>query len=741
MRTAILTYPTSRDEGFRVPAEPTDLRRLLVHRSGRLVPVVAHLPFDQVVRESLGLQSPDEDGTLLLWVGPHVVLDAEVTTELELDDHFEMAEKYVDEEVDQAMAEAYEAADREDLDGARRTYSDIDRLLGQEESPRHALVMVSLGEIERLAGRSRQAAVLYDRALAIAPTHIGALRGRAELAIAGGESAIAAAMHFRLVPQLDSDEQRLEALGQVASESLRAAKDAMARALELKPEDPNLLERLKAIHEASGEYAESVSLAVRIAEQLSDPKLRARSLVQAGRMASEKAANTSLAVALYEAAIEDDPEATGAFEAVESELLRTKDFEGVAHAYERQLERLSVPKATPIRIDLLRQLARVRHQELGDPLAAIRALDQLIVEQPTDSEAQIQLAELLCETDQLPLATRVLQAAANLVPGRAETYRSLLGLLDKLQDADRAFNAAAVLVTLGEADINEQLRYAQYAPEALLGITSTVDDDIWDQLQPTSHPTGVHEVVQAIEETALDIWFTERATASQSMPPPATRQDPHTSTVGAVRAFAWVARILGLPEPAIHAIPEADTLTAATLPCRKPALALGRHALTGRSLPELSFMAGHHLAFFRPGFRILPFYSEVADVIALVRAAVAVARPELESGLDPRMRTLRQQLESQLDSASRASLQAAVDRVMAEDGRLDVLEWLRSAETIACRAALLVSGDVTVAGNVLAVAGAAPGGRSPRDRLEELLPFAVSQAHTALRHLLGVAVS
>ena len=81
-----------------------------------------------------------------------------------------------------------------------------------------------------------------------------------------------------------------------------------------------------------------------------------------------------------------------------------------------------------------------------------------------------------------------------------------------------------------------------------------------------------------------------------------------------------------------------------------------------------------------------------------------------------------------------------MDRVLADDGKLDVLAWLRSAETVACRAALLVSGDVTVASSVLAVAGAAPGGRSARDRAEELLPFAVSQTYTALRHLLGVSV-
>jgi hypothetical protein len=389
----------------------------------------------------------------------------------------------------------------------------------------------------------------------------------------------------------------------------------------------------------------------------------------------------------------------------------------------------------------LRRLAHVQRRELCDPTAAIAAFDRLLIEQPDDANARVELAELLRETNQGPLATRVLEVAAELLPARAEIYRCLLSLFEELHDPDRAFNATSVLVALGEADLDEQLQYAQYAPENLLSIPSTVDEDMWEQLTPPQHPSSVHRLLAAIETAALSAWHAENEARYQSvMPPPSTRVDPDSTTVSAVKTFAWVARVLGVEQPDIYAVPDHATLTAATLPCRRSALALGRRALSGWSLPELSFMAAHHLAFSRPGCRLLPFYSDLPQLGTLVRATVAVCRPELSASLDGAALTLRTALERQIDPAARAAATSILSESFEEGGMLDVAAWLRSVETTACRAALLVSGDVTVAANVLAVAGAAPGGRSARNRALELMPFAVSQSYTALRHLLGVAV-
>ncbi|MBN2194224.1 MAG: tetratricopeptide repeat protein [Polyangiaceae bacterium] len=739
MRAALYFPPNDHSSEFTPPLTPEALRRMLDEKVGRLLPVSEHLSFEQVIREALQLGSGAATSTVLLYAGPHLAFDETTARELGLDDHFEMATQYVAEEVEQTLADAFDRAAHDDVAGATRSYRAADALLGNESSARHALVLVSLGDLERQQGRTREAALLLDRALAIAPDHIGALRGRAALAREMGESVVAAALLHRLVPHLDAEAERLDALSLIASESLRAARDAILQALTWRPNDRALLERLRAAHEAAGSWSEAVDVSVRIAEGIGAPKERARALVQAARLASEKAGNRRVAIALYEAAIEDDPSVSGAFEAIEAEFIQAEDFVGVTRAYERQLERLASADADA-RVELLRKLALTHRDRLADPERAISALDRLVLERPQDADARIQLAALLHETDQIALATRVLEIAAELAPDRPETYRSLLTLLDRVGDADRAYNASAVLVALGEADINEQLRYAQYAPESLVHVGAVMDDDVWDQLTLPQHPRSVHELMVAVEGAALATWFDEHGSRARgSVPPPNARQDPNRTTILAVKTFHWASRVLGVPEHAIYASPENPRLTVATLPTSAPALVLGRAALTGRSVTELAFMAGHHLAFSRPGCRLLAFYPDLDSLRTLARAAAAIGHPELGASLDDNARAMQNRLAKYLDPAQRERAREAVDRLLVE-GKVEVGGWLRSIETMACRAALLISGDVTVAAGVLAITGAPPDGRSARERGRQLLPFAVSQSHSALRHLLGIAV-
>ncbi len=739
MRAALYLPPSDPDPSFLTPGTAAELRALLERGAGRLLPVTGHLSFEQVVTGALGLPASALPATLVLHAGPWLSLDAEGATALGLDEHFEMATRYAAEQVEQTLADAFDHLGREDLAGARQHYAAADALLGDEPSARHALVLVSLGELERGQGRGHEAAQLLDRALAIAPNHIGALRGRAALARDQGESVVAAALLHRLVPHLDTDAERLDALSRIATESLGAARDAIAQALVLRPGDRSLLERLRAVHEAAGDWALAVDASVRIAEGIDVPQERAQSLVQAARLASEKAQSLPRAIALYEAAIEDDPGVPGAFAAIEADLVRAGDHHGVTRAYERQLERLGGADGEA-RVELLRKLAHTHRHELQDPRSSIVALDRLVLERPEDADARIELSELLRETDQIALATRVLEAAAELAPERAETYRSLLVLFDRAGDADRAFGASSVLVALGEADLDEQLRYAQYAPESLPAIAAPLDDDVWDLLTGAPYPGAVHALMAAIEPAALAAWFEEHGSVARgSMPPPATRQDPQRSTILAVKTFEWASRILGLPPHAIHATPQNARLTVATLPSPTPAVVLGRAALSGRSLTELAFMAGHHLAFSRPGCRLLAFYPELDSLRRLAAAAAAAVQPELGAGLDEGARALRDRLGAHLDAPHRDRAAAAVAELLA-GGTVDVGGWLRSIETTACRAALLLSGDVTVATSVLAITGAPPDGRTARERARQLLPFAISQPHSALRHLLGIAV-
>jgi hypothetical protein len=175
---------------------------------------------------------------------------------------------------------------------------------------------------------------------------------------------------------------------------------------------------------------------------------------------------------------------------------------------------------------------------------------------------------------------------------------------------------------------------------------------------------------------------------------------------------------------------------------RDHALLMGRHLLAGRSVPELSFILARHLTYSRPGWRILTFYPQLDELEPLVRAGLSIACPKLPAllHLDARTNQLKALLEPKLDANARSQISDAVGGMLERQARFDLLSWARCVETTACRAALLACGDATVATTALAVSGVPAGGISARDRALGLLPFAISQKHSALRQTLGVAV-
>jgi len=697
----------------------------------------------EALNSVLDLGSPLDPRTILIRLGSYEVLD-EDTASL-LNPHFDAAEQEVAEQVAEFLRQAETLAQEGDLVLAGNHYRAADAFLRHEVSERRARLLGALAEVERKSGNAREATQLFDEALAILPHDPSMLEQRAAVANETGESAVAAAMHHRLLAQGPLDAERSVALcDTIASESLGAARQALEHALVLKRGDRRLLQRLERVLEASEDWAGAVGVAVELAEGIPSKKARARALVNAARLCSDKTKNMARAVAIYEAAIEDDPEVVGGFAAVEEALLRAGDHEGLASAYERQVARLAAPK-TPSEAELsgvlLRKLAELYWQTLEDNDKAIHALERLIDRLPGDPQARCALAKILEEEGNDYGAIHSLEVAATLAPRSTEIYRRLHELVSRGSNTDRVYLTGSVLVALGEAEINEQLSYTQHAPEGLSRPSRSFDAATWSKLLPGHHIAEIDRVMAAVEPAAMAYWFESQAPRLKNlMPQEKSRVNAKQSTLSAVRCFSWASQLLGVDEPAFYIEPDNGRISAATLPTEEPALLLGRHVLSGRSVVELAFIAAHHLAYSRGPWRLLAFWTDRVRLQTLLHAAVALVKPELELPLGDFGDSLKSTLADRIAPEREEELKVAVDAMLGCGKQLDVLSWARSVEEAACRAALLASGDVTVAGSVLAVAGAPVGGQSAADRARDLLPFTVSRQFAALRKQFGVAV-
>ncbi len=699
--------------------------------------VPENLTAAEALAGALGVGTPLSEQTLLVRLESCEVLDDEVSRQL--DAEFRTAEQDVSEQIEQFLGQARELAESGDLDAASNHYRVADAFLRHEASERRALLLAALAEVELRRENAKEARQLLDEALSITPNHGEMLRARAALANQSGESAIAAALHHRLLAGLEeAPEDMVKLCETIADESLVAARQALEKALTLRQGDRRLLQRLQRVHESLGDWAASVGAAVELAEGIPSRAARAKALVQAAKLCSDKTKNTARAVAIYEAAIEDDAQVPGGFSAVEAELRRAGDPQGLASAYERQIERLGDVQQ---RGTLLRKLAEVYWQELADNDQAVGALERLIELLPEDPNARFALAKLLEEEGNDYGAIRSLEVAATLSPRSTEVYRRLHELLSRGSNTDQSFLVCSVLVALGEAEINEQLSYTQYAPEGLLQTGRSFDESIWERVLPEEHSPEIDRVMAAIEPAAMAYWFEHQAPKLRRfLPGDKSRVNSKKSTVSAVRCFAWASRLLDIEEPRLYVQPDNGRVSVATLPTPEPSLLLGRNVLSGRSVVELSFIAAHHLAYSRSPWRLLAFWTDAASLSALLRAAVVLVKPDLDLPLGELGEQLRSELSDRVDPAEADSLERAVDALLASGRELDVVAWASSVERAACRVALLASGDITVAGTVLAVAGAPLGGGSAADRARDLLPYAVSREFAGLRKEFGVAV-
>jgi hypothetical protein len=99
---------------------------------------------------------------------------------------------------------------------------------------------------------------------------------------------------------------------------------------------------------------------------------------------------------------------------------------------------------------------------------------------------------------------------------------------------------------------------------------------------------------------------------------------------------------------------------------------------------------------------------------------------------------LREGLAGRLSAERRSELAQAVEALHAGDGRLDLNRWLRAIEMGSCRAGLVACGDITAAARMLAIDGRVVGKLSAAERVRELVPFSVSEAHARLRRAIGI---
>lgn len=303
---------------------------------------------------------------------------------------------------------------------------------------------------------------------------------------------------------------------------------------------------------------------------------------------------------------------------------------------------------------------------------------------------------------------------------------------------DAQYTTAAVLVRRGTATDAERAFYFTHHPTNLQRPERALTTSAWTSLLFHPHEDRTTGDIFALVAPAALLAHVSALAHDHSLVQldPRRRQDPATSTVSAVRAFGWCAATLGLRAPPVYVAPDLDA-GLEVVPAIPPASRVGARMLSGASAVELAFHCARHLTWFREEHFICTVVPATEQLEDIFLAALLVAAPELPLFPEVRMRASmnRDAILPTLSAAHIERLRALTRKFIAAGGRTSIGRWARAAELTACRAGLLLCGDLAVACSVLANE---PGGP---DKVAELEAFWASDAANELRRDLGVAVS
>lgn len=415
------------------------------------------------------------------------------------------------------------------------------------------------------------------------------------------------------------------------------------------------------------------------------------------------------------------------------------DWEGLAAAQESLLDHSGGTAAH----EIARQLATLCSSRLADPPRAVSALLRVVAVDGGNAAIRFQLGELYAASGQLDLAVEQYLAGLAFDPRAIVGYRRALRALQKGGQLDRAWNAASALAVLDAASPDELALADAHRPLGLQVARATLSEEHWQglQIRPQRHRT-LERILSLVSGPALKHKLEALRRARQLfVPEPSLRQDPKTSTTTIGRSLAWTARLNAVECPELY-VYDSEEAKMGPVPAVAATSRVSKAFARGFTLPELTFLWGRTLTYFRPEHYLLVFFPSVDEMATLLLAAAAASdwSTERTRGLPPDTARLAAHLRKHVAPPHLAEIREVTQSLTFEKARSRVERWVTAIDEAANRAGLIACGDVRVA---CAMTRRFPlrGVTVAEAHRSDLLLYSVSPEYAAIRAHLGVAVT
>lgn len=628
-----------------------------------------------------------------------------------------------------------------------------------------AEIWYRLGAASRALGEDKKAETSFRRALEKDPLHENTLEAMVELGGARGDWRMVADAKRAQVDALakrdgtDNNRAKLfEEIGDIWRERLKdvaSATDAYLEGLKVAPASRVLLHKLLESFTDQRQWRRAVETLDQLSALEDSPERRARFHYTAAVIARDEVRDQELAVDKFHAALDDNPLTPKAFEAVDALLTERKDWKNLARAYRRQLKRLGEDAPTEKLLELWTRLGDICADHLGDTEAATEAYQVACELAPDDIARHEQLADLYLEAGESRRveAIQELQFLLAHAPDRVELYKALANLYRAEHELDKAFCVAQALVFLGAASTEERMLYEKFRPRSFTPAPRRLTEELWQK--SIIHPREDKAVGAIFASTlgALAAGTAQPITAFGLTPDSRTDldRDPHPVS----RVIKYVAGVLAIdPAPMVWLQEQGDGLRVANtvgLGAERqklvPSLLVGAPVLGKGDERELAFEVGKRMAYLRTERFVTLAVGTLPKLEAAFAAAVLAsgARVTAHDGKpfspdSDEAKKLASQLQRQVPGPLLEQVGELSTKLTGRVGNGLISSWRAATDLTANRVGFILANDFEVAAKGIATEGASLSSMSVKERLRELLAYAVSEQYFAVRRHLGLHV-
>lgn len=606
-----------------------------------------------------------------------------------------------------------------------------------------------IGVAARERGDALAAEDAFRRALERDPGHRPSLLAVVELASARGDwKAVLEAKRNALDGATEDERVKLlEEIGDLSAQKLEdpvTALGAYLEALKIRPRSHVLLHKTLDLYTEQKEWRRALETLERLAEQEKDVARRAKYHYAAAVIARDELHDTEQAVEHFTRALDDAPTLPKAFEAVERILGDKQDWKGLARAYRKMIKRLGDRATEEQLLPLWTRLGDVAAQKLGDRESAIAAYEVAVKLDPKDDRRHEQLAALYLQAgpDRADKAIAEVQYLLKRNPDRLELYKTLSRLYRQTEQTDKAYCVAAALGILGSQDEEERLLFDVLRPKGFQTAKRRLTEELWQK--NVIHPREDRALNGIFASLMASLAATTAQPHSALALNPKEQTDPDKSPHPVARIFRYAVQTLGIePQPELYLREGSkDGVRAANVAEKgvlTPAVLIGEPFVGRRAEKETAFEVAKKLSFFRPERYVVYALATLPKLQAAIDAALMVTG--VKNGKhSPELERLSVHLRRTVPEPVLESVAALGRKLSVQDSEQAIAAWLTSTDLTANRVGLILANDLETAARMVATEQGAPSGLSAKDRLRELLSYAVSEEYFTVRRHLGLEV-